>query len=65
MEVFSIMLKYERSNMDTQKEYIPVTADKSPIITIGEGLYTENIEFGRKIVNSAYAAYASLVEITD
>src|SRR5208282_6360926 len=50
--------------MSTEKEYIPVTVDKSHIITIGERLYTESIEFVREIVNNAYDADASLVEIT-
>jgi DNA replication initiation complex subunit (GINS family) len=35
--------------MDPEKEYIPVTVDKSHIITIGERLYTESIEFIREI----------------
>ncbi len=50
--------------MNQEKEYIPVTVDKSHIITIGERLYTESIEFVREIVNNAYDADASLVEIT-
>jgi hypothetical protein len=49
--------------MDSEKEYIPVTVDKSHIITIGERLYTESIEFIREIVNNASDADASLVEI--
>jgi hypothetical protein len=49
--------------MGSEKEYIPVTVDKSHIITIGERLYTESIEFIREIVNNAYDADASLVEI--
>ena len=50
--------------MDIAKEYIPVTVDKSHIITIGERLYAESIEFVREIVNNAYDADATLVEIT-
>lgn len=50
--------------MYPEKEYIPVTVDKSHIITIGERLYTESIEFVREIVNNAYDADATLVEIT-
>ncbi|MBI4709535.1 MAG: ATP-binding protein, partial [Nitrospirae bacterium] len=45
-------------------EFITVTIDKSHIITIGERLYTESIEFIREIANNAYDADASLVEIT-
>jgi hypothetical protein len=44
-------------------EFIPVTIDKSHIITIGERLYTESIEFVREIVNNAYDADSTLVEI--
>ncbi|RJQ46678.1 MAG: ATP-binding protein [Nitrospiraceae bacterium] len=44
-------------------EFIPLTIDKSHIITIGERLYTESIEFVREIVNNAYDADATLVEI--
>ncbi|MBI5098273.1 MAG: ATP-binding protein [Nitrospirae bacterium] len=44
-------------------EFITVTIDKSHIITIGERLYTESIEFVREIVNNAYDADATLVEI--
>ncbi|MEW6601641.1 MAG: ATP-binding protein [Nitrospirota bacterium] len=44
-------------------EFINVTIDKSHIITIGERLYTESIEFVREIVNNAYDADATLVEI--
>ncbi len=50
--------------MDSGKEFIPVTVDKSHIITIGERLYAESIEFVREIVNNAYDADATLVEIT-
>ena len=44
-------------------EYIPVTIDKSHIITIGERLYTESIEFVRELVNNAYDADATMVEV--
>jgi hypothetical protein len=44
-------------------EFIPVTIDKSHIITIGERLYAESIEFVRELVNNAYDADATLVEI--
>jgi len=46
------------------REFITVTVDKSHIITIGERLYAESIEFIREIVNNAYDADATLVEIT-
>jgi hypothetical protein len=49
--------------MQSSPEFVPVTIDKSHIITIGEKLYTESIEFVRELVNNAYDADASLVEI--
>lgn len=50
--------------MDTaSNEFINVSIDKSHIITIGERLYTESIEFVREIVNNAYDADGTLVEI--
>ncbi len=45
------------------REFIPVTVDKSHIITIGERLYSESIEFIRELVNNAYDADATLVDI--
>ncbi|MBI4654429.1 MAG: ATP-binding protein [Nitrospirae bacterium] len=44
-------------------EYILVTIDKSHIITIGERLYTESIEFIRELVNNGYDADATVVEV--
>jgi hypothetical protein len=44
-------------------ETIPVTIDKSHIITIGERLYAESIEFVREIVNNAYDADATVVDV--
>lgn len=49
--------------MQSSPEFIPLTIDKSRIITIGERLYTESIEFVREVVNNAYDADATLVEI--
>ncbi len=49
--------------MQSYHEYIPVTIDKSHIITIGERMYAESIEFVRELVNNAYDADATLVEI--
>lgn len=45
-------------------EFISVTIDKSHIITIGERLYAESIEFVREIINNAYDADATLVDVT-
>ncbi|MGD0883905.1 MAG: ATP-binding protein [Thermodesulfovibrionales bacterium] len=50
--------------MHAEQEFIRITIDKSHIITIGEKLYAESIEFVRELVNNAYDADASVVEIT-
>jgi hypothetical protein len=50
--------------MQANPEFIPVTIDKSHIITIGERLYAESIEFVRELVNNAYDADATVVEVT-
>lgn len=42
---------------------IPVTVDKSHIITIGERLYGESIELIRELVNNAYDADATRVNV--
>ena len=44
-------------------EYLPVTVNKSHLITIGERLYSESIELIRELVNNAYDADAAEVEI--
>ncbi len=44
-------------------EYLPVTVDKSHVITIGERLYSESIELIRELVNNAYDADATEVDI--
>lgn len=49
--------------MQTYPEFIPVTIDKSHIITIGERMYAESIEFVRELVYNAYDADATMVEI--
>src|SRR4030066_407348 len=49
--------------MQTYPEFIPVTIDKSHIITIGERMYAESIEFVRELVNNSYDADATLVEV--
>lgn len=45
-------------------EKIEVTIDKSHLITIGERLYTENVELLRELVNNSYDADATEVKIT-
>ena len=44
-------------------EYLPVTVDKSHLITIGERLYSESIELIRELVNNAYDADTTEVDI--
>jgi len=44
--------------------YLPVTVDKSHLITIGERLYAESIELIRELVNNAYDADATHVKVT-
>lgn len=46
------------------QETLPVTVDKSHLVTIGERLYGESIELIRELVNNAYDADASVVKIT-
>ena len=43
---------------------IPVTIDKSHLVTIGERLYTESVELLRELVTNAYDADATEVKIT-
>ncbi|PIR02909.1 MAG: hypothetical protein COV60_03135 [Candidatus Magasanikbacteria bacterium CG11_big_fil_rev_8_21_14_0_20_43_7] len=45
------------------RKQIPVTVDKSHLITIGEKLYTEKSSFIRELVNNAYDADAREVRI--
>ena len=44
-------------------EYLPVTVDKGHLITSGERLYSESIELIRELVNNAYDADATEVDI--
>ncbi|MFQ6617500.1 MAG: ATP-binding protein [Fidelibacterota bacterium] len=42
---------------------IPITVDKSHIVTIGERLYSESIELIRELINNAYDADATKVDV--
>src|SRR3970040_955828 len=44
--------------------YLPVTVDKSHLVTIGERLYSESIELIRELVNNAYDADGTHVKVT-
>lgn len=46
-----------------QKDTLPITVDKSHLITIGEKLYSQSIELIRELVNNAYDADAAVVEV--
>ncbi len=43
---------------------LPIRVDKSHLVTIGERLYTESIELIRELVNNAYDADATEVQVT-
>lgn len=47
-----------------EQKSIPVTVDKSHILTIGEKLYTEKTSFIRELVNNAYDADATRIDVT-
>ena len=49
--------------MEPNRETLAITVDKSHLITIGEKLYTQSIELIRELVNNAYDADSSVVEV--
>ena len=50
--------------MSNMSSYLTITVDKSHIITIGERLYEQSIELIRELVNNAYDADATRVDVT-
>ena len=50
--------------MSPETSYLTITVDKSHIITIGERLYEQSIELIRELVNNAYDADATRVDVT-
>lgn len=50
--------------MSDEPSYLTITVDKGHIITIGERLYEQSIELIRELVNNAYDADATRVEVT-
>lgn len=52
-----------KSRTLARKKSLPVTVDKSHLITIGEKLYAQSIELIRELVNNAYDADATEVKI--
>lgn len=47
-----------------ESDYLSITVDKSHIITIGERLYEQSIELIRELVNNAYDADATRVDVS-
>ena len=50
--------------MSLEASYLTITVDKSHILTIGERLYEQSIELIRELVNNAYDADATRVDVT-
>ena len=50
--------------MSPDASYLTIIVDKSHIITIGERLYEQSIELIRELVNNAYDADATRVDVT-
>ncbi len=50
--------------MSNGTSYLTITVDKSHLITIGERLYEQSIELIRELVNNAYDADATRVDVT-
>jgi hypothetical protein len=50
--------------MSQGSSFLTITVDKSHIITIGERLYEQSIELIRELVNNAYDADATRVDVT-
>ncbi|MBN1841980.1 MAG: ATP-binding protein [Deltaproteobacteria bacterium] len=50
--------------MSEEASYLRITVDKSHIINIGERLYEQSIELIRELVNNAYDADATRVDVT-
>ena len=49
--------------MSNETSYLTITVDKSHLITIGERLYEQSIELIRELVNNAYDADATRVDV--
>ena len=50
--------------MSNQASHLTITVDKSHILTLGERLYEQSIELIRELVNNAYDADATRVDVT-
>jgi hypothetical protein len=54
----------ETQTMSHEPSFLTITVDKSHIIIIGERLYEQSIELIRELVNNAYDADATRVDVT-
>jgi hypothetical protein len=54
----------EIRTMSQRSSFLTITVDKSHIVTIGERLYEQSIELIRELVNNAYDADATRVDVT-
>ncbi|MGA8242744.1 MAG: ATP-binding protein, partial [Desulfobacterales bacterium] len=50
--------------MTDEASHLTITVDKSHILSLGERLYEQSIELIRELVNNAYDADATRVEVT-
>ena len=50
--------------MSKEISHLKITVDKGHILTLGERLYEQSIELIRELVNNAYDADATRVEVT-
>lgn len=50
--------------MSNEASHLTITVDKSHILSLGERLYEQSIELIRKLVNNAYDADATRVDVT-
>jgi hypothetical protein len=60
----SYILTIRKNAMLSESDYLSITVDKSHIITIGERLYEQSIELIRELVNNAYDADATRVDVS-
>ncbi len=62
--IFALIKSVNMENEEkANQRFIPVTIDKSHLVTIGEKLYTEKMSFLRELVNNAYDADSTEVRV--
>jgi hypothetical protein len=57
-------LREDSAAMSENASHLTITVDKSHILSLGERLYEQSIELIRELVNNAYDADASRVDVT-